>query len=245
MTQTTHDTYDEHFYAGLTEGSLKSAMKVLPVLFSVYAPKKVADFGCGSGAWLAAAGKLGAEMLHGFEGAWQEHGRMVDQSIVLTTVDFEQGFKPGQRYDLAISVEVAEHLSERQARPFVEMLCRSSDVVMFSAAVPHQLGDDHRNEQWPSYWSRLFSEQGYDCYDIFRGNLWNDDDVHYWYRQNLLLYVNRNAPRAGLDFEKLRALERPILDVVHPRQYLSKISIKGSLVNIRNGVLGLLRKAET
>jgi hypothetical protein len=53
----------------------------------------------------------------------------------------------GERFDLAASLEVAEHLSSARADGFVEHLTRLSDRVLFSAEVPGQGGYGHRNEQ--------------------------------------------------------------------------------------------------
>lgn len=56
-----------------------------------------------------------------------------------------------RQFELAMTIEVGEHLPREQARTFVETLCRLSDIVLFSAAIPNQ-GVEHVNEQWPSFW---------------------------------------------------------------------------------------------
>lgn len=56
-----------------------------------------------------------------------------------------------RRFDLAMTIEVAEHLTPVRADSFVEDLTRLSDVVLFSAAIPAQGGINHVNEQWQSY----------------------------------------------------------------------------------------------
>ena len=107
--------------------------------------------------------------------------------------------KLNDAFDLAISMEVAEHLPERCAEPFVESLTRLADVVLFSAAVPFQGGIGHVNEQWGSYWVALFRNRGYTAVDIIRKRIWNDDQIPYWYRQNTLLFV-KDGKLDELDF---------------------------------------------
>jgi hypothetical protein len=93
------------------------------------------------------------------------------------------------RYDLAISLEVAEHLPPTAAAGFVSLLADLSDFVLFSAAVPGQGGVGHVNEQWPDYWISLFAGHGYSCLDVIRKRIWDDESIPLWYRQNILLFV--------------------------------------------------------
>jgi SAM-dependent methyltransferase len=211
-------TYDERFFDAQIAGSLRSARIILDLLFRLYQPRSVIDVGCGRGAWLAVAGALGAQTLIGVDGDWVDPARLLSDRIEFRTVDMEQDFDVGARYDLALSVEVAEHLSEDRAKPFVDILCRTSDVVLFGAAIPHQGGTNHINEQFQSYWVQIFESQDYECFDVIRPAVWNDDDVEWWYRQNTFLFVKRQA-RIELDGELLRSMAKPIVDIVHPLNY--------------------------
>jgi SAM-dependent methyltransferase len=210
--------YDDRFFDAQIAGSIRSAEAILGLLFDFYRPQSVIDVGCGRGTWLAVAGALGAQALAGVDGDWVDPAQLLSDRIEFRAVDMERDFDVGAGYDLALSVEVAEHLSEGRARPFVEILCRASDVVLFGAAIKHQGGTNHINEQFQSYWVRIFESQAYECFDVIRPAVWNDDDVEWWYRQNTLLFVNRHAS-IELDREGLRRMEKPIVDVVHPRNY--------------------------
>lgn len=211
--------YDSRFYDAQVLGSLRSANTVLGLLFDLYRPRSVVDVGCGRGAWLAAAGALGAETLTGYDGDWVQTPHLVSDQIDFRSVNLEEVASLEDRYDLAISVEVAEHLSERRGRPFIALLCRASDVIVFGAAIKHQGGARHLNEQFQSYWIGIFEDQDFECFDIFRPRIWDNDDVEWWYRQNTFLFVKRTAAPAPVSRELLRRLERPIADVVHPRNY--------------------------
>lgn len=126
-----------------------------------------------------------------------------------------------QKYDLCISLEVAEHLSEANAKNFVDFLCEASDVVLFSAAIKYQGGTNHINEQWQSYWIDLFKSNSYEWLDLFRPSLWNNTSVAWWYRQNTFLFVGPS--NSLLNVKALRDLEKPVSDVVHPRNYENKV----------------------
>ncbi|MBN1586073.1 MAG: hypothetical protein JW937_01440 [Candidatus Omnitrophica bacterium] len=211
--------YDQGFYSGHLEGSLSSAKVILGLLFDFYHPKSVIDIGCGYGAWLAVAKSLGSITLRGLDGDWIGEDNLIDSSIEFTSVNFERDIEIQQRFDLCLCLEVAEHISEGQAGAFVNLLCRVSDVIVFSAAVKGQGGTNHINEQWPSYWIERFRSGGYECFDIFRGRIWNDERVVWWYRQNVLLFVNTQVLGSLFDPGDLRDLERKVFDMVHPAHY--------------------------
>ena len=56
------------------------------------------------------------------------------------------GFSPERRSDLAISLEVAEHLPSSSAAAFITTLVKAAPCICFSAALPHQGGVRHLNE---------------------------------------------------------------------------------------------------
>ena len=78
------------------------------------------------------------------------------------------------------------------------------------------------NERWQSYWVKIFRDNGYQSYDIFRGALWGDERIEWWYRQNILLFVNNEIGDKIINPKQLRELELPIVDLVHP-EHLNKI----------------------
>ena len=125
----------------------------------------------------------------------------------------------GRQFELAVSLEVAEHLPAESAEGFVASLVRRVPVVMFSAAIPGQGGVDHVNEQWPDYWARLFAKHEFVPVDYVRPRIWNSDDVAHWYAQNTLVYARRDRrpddPLLGDAASRTDAR----LSVVHPKQF--------------------------
>jgi SAM-dependent methyltransferase len=209
--------YDVDFYRATAGRSKDSARVILGLLFEIFQPDSVFDLGCGQGAWLAAAEQLGSKYLVGFDGSWVDPTSMQSSRCTFKAANFEEDIELPGRFDLAVSVEVAEHVSSARARAFVETLCRASDVVVFSAAIRHQGGVRHLNEQWQSFWAALFNEMGYECCDFFRPRIWTDSSVETWYRQNVLLYVNRSHPI--LEDAKAKSLKSGPLDIVHPEMF--------------------------
>jgi hypothetical protein len=111
--------------------------------------------------------------------------------------DLSFPFKLDRKFDLLISLEVAEHLKEESADDFIQSLCAHSDLILFSAAIPFQGGQNHLNEQHPTYWIQKFESHGYHVYDPIRPLVWNSTEVDVWYKQNMFLFsiVELDLPR--------------------------------------------------
>lgn len=208
--------YDTKFYAGKDEGSYRSAMIVLPLVFSTVTPRSVVDVGCGTGTWLRAADELGVHDYFGYDGPHVRQLYIAKDRFA--AADLNRPLQPNRKFDLAISCEVAEHLPASSAASFIATLTSLSDVVLFSAAIPGQGGVHHLNEQWPAYWQALFRDKNYSTYDCIRMRVWNDDRVEWWYRQNTILYVADSAASRFKLPEKIS--EVPAM--VHPALYQSQ-----------------------
>lgn len=218
MTSSNNKTrYNADFYLQQADGSKRSALVLLNELFRLYKPSSVLDIGCGAGSWLSAAEELGASKLFGYEGSWVKKDMLLSKNIDLTTVDLSQHFVSSHRVDLALSLEVAEHLPSNISPCLVSALCKSSDVVLFGAGIPYQWGTNHINLEWQSYWANLFKHHGFVAYDIIRTATWKNGAVEWWYRQNALLYVK--AGSASINPDLLAGWECRIYDVVLPEYY--------------------------
>ncbi|PEQ10751.1 hypothetical protein B2G71_20820 [Novosphingobium sp. PC22D] len=226
--------YSQEFHADRDARTRLTAETILGQFARWTAMDSVCDVGCGVGTWLAAARDLGAGCVQGFEGPWGEAVELVVERGLIRFGDLHEPVADTRRYDLVISLEVAEHLNAARAPGFVADLCALGDVVLFSAAIPGQGGTGHVNEQWQSYWAGHFAAQGYQAHDAIRPLVWDDDQVAWWYRQNILLYVREGSPAAtALAGAGLRA---PVyLDLVHPAYY--------TMFEAEHGLRRLKRKA--
>lgn len=222
-------TYDRSFYERQYARSLRSARVVLGKLFPLLQPRRVVDIGCGVGTWVKAALDLGASEGLGVDGAYVEQSMLMIPPAQFRSADLETetltellADELAQRFDLAISLETAEHLPYARAESFVSELTTLSDVILFGAAVPFQSGTHHVNEQWPEFWALLFRTQGYECWDWLRGELWADRDVDWWYAQNTLVFAKSGSVAAASLPEAAKVHGRS-LALVHPENFLSNL----------------------
>jgi len=194
---------------------LSEILKILPKINSAV------DFGCGLGAWLAALKNSGITEIKGYDGNWIDTEKLEIPKECFAAVDLEKKIVTEKRYDLAISIEVAEHLPEKSAKIFVETLASASDIILFSAAIPYQGGENHLNEQWQDYWYSLFEEVGYLGIDI-RSLIWNDNRIGYIQRQNIMLYVKKDkVDKISLN-DKDNETAGKYINFVHPEMFLRR-----------------------
>jgi SAM-dependent methyltransferase len=163
------------------------------MIVSLLQPSSVIDIGCGIGTWLAAFRENGVDDIIGVDGNYVDRSRLLIPETSFIPADISKPFSLERSFDLAVSLEVGEHLPRRTAPTFVKSLCSLAPLVLFSAAVPYQGGDHHVNEQWPSYWRGVFRPHDYTMLDPFRAGIWHDERVEGWYRQNLCLFAHESA----------------------------------------------------
>jgi hypothetical protein len=168
MTHSTPFT-EGSIYDVMGPGSQRSAERVVPIVMELLSPGSVVDIGAGTGAWLAAFSAAGVQDIQGVEGGRPTGQQLLVPAECVRWHDLEQPLDLGRRFDMAVSLEVAEHLPAGQADQFVAMLTQHADAVLFSAAIPNQGGNHHINEQWPTYWATRFAEHGFGCFDVLRG----------------------------------------------------------------------------
>jgi hypothetical protein len=188
-------------------------------------PRRVLDVGCGLGAWLAVFRHLGVDDVWGIDGDYVDRTMLEIPAERFLARDLSQPWRPWDRpFDLVLSLEVAEHLPADCAGGFVRSLARLGPAVLFSAAIPHQGGTNHVNEQWPDYWAQRFREVGYTVIDCIREQVWQNPRVEWWYAQNILLFVRddhlHTHPRLARAAQRTRPAQ---LSLVHPRKYLDAI----------------------
>jgi SAM-dependent methyltransferase len=172
------------------------------------------DVGCGIGTWLQAFVELGIEDLLGVDGDYVDRSKLLISWSRFLAWDLSRPLKIDRKFDLVMSLEVAEHLPEASARDFVASLTSLGDAILFSAAIPHQAGTHHVNEQWPDYWRDLFGEVGYEMVDCLRARIWDDEAIASSYRQNAFLYLGGDARGRYSDLG--RQADRLPLRLVHP-----------------------------
>ena len=115
--------YSNQFFAGQVDGSARSASVVVPLVLSLLSVKSVIDVGCGVGPWAAAF------LANGVSDVWGVDGDYVDRSQLrlpldrFLTRDLTKSLHFDRTFELAICLEVAEHLPASRAAGLVADLC--------------------------------------------------------------------------------------------------------------------------
>jgi SAM-dependent methyltransferase len=185
------EIYDRHYFESQIEGSAtQSAPIIAEYIAKVFKPVSVIDVGCGPGALLQELGRAGIQCV-GLEYADAAIEMARQRGIDVRKMDLEQEIKIEGKWSLAISTEVAEHLPERCANHFVDLLTKLSDRILVTAATPGQGGTDHVNEQPNQYWIEKFVQRGFRYNEVLtlqtRGD-WMEKGTTYFYYTNLMIF---------------------------------------------------------
>lgn len=209
--------YGATFFAGIEDGSRRSAAAVVPLLIELFSPRSVVDVGGGGGLWAAACLANGVSDVVAIDGPWVPKAARITPPDRFVEHDLSSPLTLGRTFDLALCLEAAEHLPPSAAPELVRTLTEAAPVVAFSAALPGQGGDGHINEQPASYWAGLFANRDYLCFSDIRRRIWNEKAVEVWYRQNLLCFARQSeVSRWGASLRASIDHDDPLLDVAHP-----------------------------
>ncbi len=207
LAPTKHSTlfipYDDCFYDSISEHSLVASSVILPLIDNVLRPQSIVDFGCGRGAWLLYWENQAREVL-GLDGDYVDRQKLLIREDHFEPNDITIQIRLKRRFDLALCLEVAEHIPTAASEVLVDNLTDASEVILFSAAPPGQGGTGHVNEQTYEFWRELFIRRGYEAYDYIRPQI-RGSEIQKWYLYNPLLYV-----KSGHDLQaKLAAFYVP------------------------------------
>jgi SAM-dependent methyltransferase len=243
--------YTNSFFEGHSDGSESSARVILPILSEWIQFQNVVDVGCGIGNWLSVFVEKGISDVVGVDGSYVDRELLQIEKSHFVEHDLTLPLHLERRFDLAMCMEVAEHLPEASANTIVKSLVGLSDQILFSAAIPGQPGTGHINPQWQSYWIEKFKNHGYFCTDCVRPAVWNNPKVQYWYAQNSFLFVSDIARNSTeLKHRHLSGEHDTVTDVVHPKQqayYLAELEKAEQRLQWAQdpGVLGVIRSLPT
>jgi len=174
-------------------------------------PASVLDVGCGLGHLARALGEGGVPHVEGIDGSQVNPERLKIPREIFHALDLRQPFDLKKKFELVISMEVAEHLPESCAPDFVASLVRHGDTVLFSAAHPGQGGQNHLNEGWASWWHTRFRAHGLVPVDALRPILLGEPSLPHWHQTNPFLLVR---PGGGLPWLAGLRTERDVWEHV-------------------------------
>jgi 2-polyprenyl-3-methyl-5-hydroxy-6-metoxy-1,4-benzoquinol methylase len=153
--------YDGKFFDG--PGFVKtdlSARKISQYLISRYDPDEFLDIGCGRGDYLRYFAES-KRLAVGCDGSLHGIARVSEKAIAFQH-DLCQPLIFNRKFSVVMCVEVGEHLPNRASETLVISICRNArDVVVFSAAPPGFIAEDHINCRPWSFWNDLFLSYGF------------------------------------------------------------------------------------
>jgi hypothetical protein len=174
----TDEIYTKEYFEKIqTEESLQ-AFRLERILYDLYKPRSVIDWGCANGLYLEPfMTEDGCEVL-GIENSpvaiEMKHPDIRILQFDMTKKTFikvppvleddpaAQIIGPdSKKYDMALCIEVLEHLEEKDANTAIDNICRSSDRLVVSVAREWQTGPGHLNLKPIEYWIQKFGWQGF------------------------------------------------------------------------------------
>jgi len=187
---------DEKFFERVTIEELPQAFRLARVLTDMYHPTSVSDMGCATGLYLVPFYAKGIDV-YGYDNGTEAKGQSLLKDGLIQWVDVTcESFVPATKTDIAICLEVLEHIPEKDADAAIRALVSMSDVIVFSAAIPGQGGDGHINCQFKPYWVIKFAHHGYtvDMEDTERLRNAMARGYHMgWFTQNVMVLKKRAA----------------------------------------------------
>jgi SAM-dependent methyltransferase len=208
--------YDRNFF----ESKIGFSDYTAEVFYNIIKDKlpkfdSVVDIGCGTGNWLSNFESFGSRKILGIDNFVNDSALLEIKKDQYLKHDLTQALELNERFDLALCLEVGEHLPKTSSEILIQSLTSLSDYVVFSAAIPGQGGCNHVNEQWQSFWINLFKEYNFSCYDFFRPSIWMDEKIPFWFKQNSFLFVNNHTQH---DFSNYSGPQN-FQNLVHPELF--------------------------
>ncbi len=235
--------YDTSFFDFIDDSSLSSARAIVPLVREIVPCRSVVDVGCGRGAWLRIFQEHGVERILGLDGSYVDRAKLLVPQESFRQTDLAKPFHIEGSFDLVVCLEVAEHLPQSRSADFVKELCRAAPAVLFSAAIPGQGGTGHINEQWPEFWSEVFSANAFVRLDPIRPAVLTDSRVAFWYKQNAYLYVREDLVSRDPRLQKERDLAASqAVQIVSSQRLIPLKSVQGLTGELFSAVLRSLRR---
>jgi 2-polyprenyl-3-methyl-5-hydroxy-6-metoxy-1,4-benzoquinol methylase len=189
------DLYSTEFYAENLRNHLQYEA-LGNCIHALFTPGDAYDVGCGAGLVLAQLASYGWDVqgVDGSKCAIAACPESIRSRVGIVDLLGPWNFRT-QCCDVAICVEVAEHLPAHAAAQLVwrvSELPRFSGHIVWSAATPGQGGVDHVNEQPHTYWLSMFRDQQWEPDLVkswaLRSLMWESQAQHCYAWENFFVF---------------------------------------------------------
>lgn len=187
------DVYDAVYYANYSDEMEQSTIGIAESMIKHLNPHSIVDIGCGSGEVLSEFAKRGIQAC-GADFSPAALAICRNKGLTVCSLDIEDVHSlPNWRADVALSIEVAEHLPAGLADHYAGVLTAiAQKAILITAAPPGQGGTDHVNEQPKAYWIEKFKSVG----AVFDRDLtsefqqaWNEFGVERTRTRNVMVFL--------------------------------------------------------
>ena len=150
--------YDKDFFFSNQKEGLKMAKWFIPLLYNIFGFRSLIDLGCATGHYLFYSLKEGVSDILGIEGSPVAFSNLLVDEKYIVQHDLRRPLILDRKYDIALSIDVAEHIDKKYFDIYLKSVCDSSDLIIFSAAIPNEGGLYHVNEQSHEWWILRFKK---------------------------------------------------------------------------------------
>ena len=138
--------YNSSYENQKREEAVEDAFKFSELVMEKYNPDKVLDLGCGVGRFMLPFYESGVKV-KGVEGSSYAVNNPIEENLDIIQYDLTKPLKLNGNFDLVICIEVLEHIPEKHSEKVVELISKSGNKAIISAAEPGQGGTYHVNEK--------------------------------------------------------------------------------------------------
>lgn len=189
------EEYSKTYYASLNKEESDQAKMLAKILTKLYNPKSVVDIGCGTGLYLA---PFNIEIKYGVDisAVAFDPELKKESSRNLIVKDLTKPKAIPLKTDLAICLEVVEHVGDENVEVLMDNIVSASDILVVTSAPPGQAGLNHVNCQPQEYWQKKFEARGFhrDYHDEYQIVSYLMGVPHtVWIIRNLMVYKKNES----------------------------------------------------
>lgn len=179
------DEYTRQFFINNIDCTVPSVKPIVTSIMENYEPQSVIDFGCATGIFLREFKAQGVTDILGLDLYPPDDLLQIPKENFMR-FDVTKPLFPNRRFDVAICLEVAEHIPRESSMQLVTSLSMLSDNIIFSGAHVGQGGHGHINERPVTDWIDMFNAVGFYETLSTRADIKNNPQVAPWYRENIV-----------------------------------------------------------